>query len=140
MKFTDKTIKALRSLGIDADAPGEKGSDFSYKDCTFLWTADPEQDELLQITLPGITAVTDDNRARIEDIANSLNCLMPGVKALTREDTACLCFEFLLDRATELDRVLRQALETMGYCACIFHLMYDKGLTVSEAIKHYRNG
>lgn len=89
------------------------GISFNYQMLNYVIRYDEDDDQFLQIVLPGIFDVNADNRVDALEAANVVNDQRKVVKCVVLDDTVWVLAEQLLDSTPDYDDILPRAINML---------------------------
>ena len=108
MKMIDKIMAVLKSEGFQPKED-EASVTFKYQMIDYLHIKD-EDDQYLNLYIPSIFQVDDDNRMAVMQTMNHINNLHKVVKLVLNDDHVWVCFEEKLPKDAEIDELLTFAI------------------------------
>jgi hypothetical protein len=108
MEMIDKIMTALKSEGFQPKMD-DVSVTFKYQMIDYLHIKD-EDNQYLNLYIPSIFQVDDDNRMVVMKTMNSINNLHKVVKLVLNDDQVWVCFEEKLPKDTEIDELLTFAI------------------------------
>lgn len=108
MEMIDKIMAALKSEGFQPKMD-DVSVTFKYQMIDYLHIKD-EDNQYLNLYIPSIFQVDDDNRMAVMKTMNSINNLHKVVKLVLNDDQVWVCFEEKLPEDTEIDELLTFAI------------------------------
>ena len=108
MEMIDKIMAALKSEGFQPKMD-DVSVTFKYQMIDYLHIKD-EDNQYLNLYIPSIFQVDDDNRMAVMQSMNSINNLHKVVKLLLNDDQVWVFFEEKLPKDAEIDELLTFAI------------------------------
>ena len=108
MEMIDKIMAALKSEGFQPKMD-DVSVTFKYQMIDYLHIKD-EDNQYLNLYIPSIFQVDDDNRMAVMQSMNSINNLHKVVKFVLNDDQVWVCFEEKLPKDAEIDELLTFAI------------------------------
>ena len=108
MKIIDKIMAVLKSEGFQPKED-EASVTFKYQMIDYLHIKD-EDDQYLNLYIPSIFQVDDDNRMAVMQTMNHINNFHKVVKLVLNDDHVWVCFEEMLPKDAEIDELLTFAI------------------------------
>ncbi len=110
MKTMDLMAEYLRNEGYRPEVK-DFGITFRAEGSNYIFFRNENDNEFIQLCLPGIYDVENDNeRNRALQAMNKANATAKVVKCVTMGDSVWVLFEILLDGSPELDDIVPRAL------------------------------
>lgn len=109
MSTKDLMLDYLRSEGFRPEK-NDYGITFRFEGSTFLYLNNDNDNDFLQLTLPAIFDVDNNNRSQVLVAMNKANAQAKVVKCATMGDSVWVFFEILIDSTPELGDIIPRAL------------------------------
>lgn len=89
----EKILEAFRNLGFKLEEAEGLGYSFNYERLNLLYMYNKDDEDFLNIALPGIIEVEEDNRQQISAVLEKINSTLKYVKAYILGSSVWLFYE-----------------------------------------------
>ena len=103
----EKILEAFDNLGFNLEDNESLGYHFFYEGINFLYMYNEDDEEFLNIAVPGIYDLEDDNKENYEALKEKINSTLKHVKAYTLGKGLWLFYERDLLGNEDLEEVIR---------------------------------
>ena len=103
----EKILEAFDNLGFNLEDNESLGYHFFYEGINFLYMYNEDDEEFLNIAVPGIYDLEDDNKENYEALKEKINSTLKYVKAYTLGKWLWLFYERDLLGNEDLEEVIR---------------------------------
>ena len=102
----EKILEAFKALGFEMEELEGMGYGFQYEGKHFLYMYNEDDEDLLNISLPGVLDIDDGNDTTFYQVMDKLNGTLKYVKAYKLNDSMWLFYERELFGGEDLKQVL----------------------------------
>ena len=102
----EKILEALRELGFELEEIGGNAYGFQYEGRNYLYVHTEEDEDFLNITLPAVMEMEDENDVCFYQIMDKINSTLKYVKANVFNDSMWLSYERELFGGEDLKQVI----------------------------------
>lgn len=114
--ITTDVLKVLKELGFIPEEIPEFGYSFDYEGLTFLYRFEDEDSKCLNITLPNVFEITEDNRVKALEAMIKLTGKIKFVQPyIMDEDSVWLCYQHYLGENNVTSDLLEHIIRTLSY-------------------------
>ena len=110
MKTSEMVFDYLKSQGLMPKYDERDNIIFKYQMRNFLYFSNDEDEQFINLTMPCIYDVTDDNRMAVFEAINEVNETTKVVKLTIAGDSVWCATEIMLDSTPELDDLIPRLL------------------------------
>ena len=110
MKTSEMVFDYLKSQGLMPKYDERDNIIFKYQLRNFLYFTNDEDEQFINLTMPCIYEVTDDNRMAVFEAINEVNETTKVVKLTSAGDDVWCATEIMLDSTPELDDLIPRLL------------------------------
>ena len=103
----EKILAAFENLGFNLEDNESLGYHFYYEGINFLYMYNEDDEDFLNISVPGIYALEDDNKEGYNALQEKINSTLKYVKAYTLGDSLWIFYERDLLGNEDLEEVIR---------------------------------
>lgn len=122
MKTSEKVFEFLKYQGLVPEYDGNNNIRFKYQMMNFLYYNNDNDEAFINLTLPGIYKVTDDNRIAVFEAMNEVNETTKVVKLTISHDNWVWCgTEIIMDSTPELDDLFPRLIKILMTAQQKFH-------------------
>lgn len=104
----EKILAAFDNLGFILKETESLGYSFNYEGINFLYMYNKDDEDFLNISVPGIYELEDNSKERYEELKENINSTLKYVKAYTFGDSLWLFYERDLLDNEDLEEVIRR--------------------------------
>lgn len=104
----EKILEAFENLGFNLTNNESMGYSFNYEGINFLYIYNEKDEDFLNISVPGIYDLEDDNKEKYDTLKEKINSSLKYVKAYTLGDSIWLFYERDLLGNEDLEEVIRR--------------------------------
>lgn len=128
----ERILEALKDLGFITEYAEGFGYSFGYEGSSYLYIPIDDDDEFLNISIPGICDVDKDNPEATNALVNKINSTLKYVKSYVIGDTVWLFYERELLEDDDLKMVLSHMIVRLD--TSLFHArrMMSEAATTDE--------
>lgn len=116
-----KIKNAFEALGFELEELEGLGCRFEYEGSTYLWMYDDNDEEFLNITLPGVLDLEKDNEMIFYKLLDYLNSTLKYIKANTLHDSLWFFYERELIGDENLERVISRMVSHLYHAIDTLH-------------------
>lgn len=109
----EKVFKALTNMGFKPEPVEDCGYYFGYEGMKLLYVYNEDDEDFLNVSLPGIYDIEDGKMAQYCALAEKLNSALKYVKAYTFGDSMWLTYERKLLGGENLEKILLHIILSM---------------------------
>lgn len=102
----EKILEAFKALGFEMEELEGMGYGFEYEGKHFLYMYNEDDEDFLNISLPGVLDIDDENNTTFYQVMDKLNSTLKYVKAYKLNDSMWLFYERELFSGEDLKQVL----------------------------------
>ena len=102
----EKILEAFKALGFEMEELEGMGYGFQYEGKHFLYMYNEDDEDFLNISLPGVLDIDDENNTTFYQVMDKLNSTLKYVKAYKLNDSMWLFYERELFSGEDLKQVL----------------------------------
>ena len=102
----EKILEAFKALGFEMEELEGMGYGFEYEGKHFLYMYNEDDEDFLNISLPGVLDIDDENNTTFYQVMDKLNSTLKYVKAYKLNDSMWLFYERELFGGEDLKQVL----------------------------------
>lgn len=102
----EKILEAFKALGFEMEELEGMGYGFQYEGKHFLYMYNEDDEDFLNISLPGVLDIDDENNTTFYQVMDKLNSTLKYVKAYKLNDSMWLFYERELFGGEDLKQVL----------------------------------
>ena len=102
----EKILEAFKALGFEMEELEGMGYGFQYEGKHFLYMYNEDDEDFLNISLPGVLDIDDENNTTFYQVMDKLNGTLKYVKAYKLNDSMWLFYERELFGGEDLKQVL----------------------------------
>ena len=102
----EKILEAFKALGFEMEELEGMGYGFQYEGKHFLYMYNDDDEDFLNISLPGVLDIDDENNTTFYQVMDKLNSTLKYVKAYKLNDSMWLFYERELFSGEDLKQVL----------------------------------
>ena len=102
----EKILEAFKDLGFDMEELEGMGYGFEYEGKHFLYMYNEDDEDFLNISLPGVLDIDNENNTTFYQVMDKLNGTLKYVKAYKLNDSMWLFYERELFGGEDLKQVL----------------------------------
>lgn len=102
----EKILEAFKALGFEMEELEGMGYGFDYEGKHFLYMYNEDDEDFLNISLPGVLDIDNENDTTFYQVMDKLNCTLKYVKAYKLNDSMWLFYERELFGGEDLKQVL----------------------------------
>lgn len=114
MTTSERVFDFLKYQGLVPEYDGNNNIRFKYQMKNFLYYNNDNDEAFINLTLPGIYEVTDDNRMAVFEALNQVNETTKVVKLTISRDNYVWCStEIMMDSTPELDDVFPRLMKIL---------------------------
>ena len=114
MTTSERVFEFLKYQGLVPEYDGNNNIRFKYQMKNFLYYNNDNDEAFINLTLPGIYEVTDDNRMAVFEAINQVNETTKVVKLTISRDNYVWCgAEIMMDSTPELDDVFPRLMKIL---------------------------
>ena len=125
MKMKEKLKTELQRLGL-MPIEEEFGIVFKYQMLNYIFFDSSEDDDYLNICVPYVFEVDEDNILRVFAAVNNCNKILKVVKVVVNDDHVWACYEAKLPKDISLEDVLIYAVHSLFVAHLEFVEQYEK--------------
>lgn len=117
------TFEAIKEyLSIEGYRPQEEDGTMAFKaeDLTYFIFKDDNDEQFLNINLPGVFQVDENNALEVLAACNRVNNDQKVVKAIVKNDSVWICLEQLLDSDPQFDDIIPRSIQMIHYAFFAF--------------------
>lgn len=103
----EKILAAFENLGFNLKETESLGYSFNYEGINYLYMYNENDEDFLNISVPGIYALEDNDQGKYEELKEKVNSTLKYVKAYTFGDSLWLFYERELLDNEDLEEVIR---------------------------------
>lgn len=103
----EKILAAFENLGFNLEDTESLGYSFNYEGINFLYMYNEDDENFLNISVPGIYDLEDNNKEKYEALKEKINSTLKYVKAYTLGEGLWLFYERDLLGNEDLEEVIR---------------------------------
>ena len=113
MKTSEMVFNYLKSQGLQPEYDDRNNIWFKYQMRNFLYFNNDEDTQFINLTMPRIYDVTDDNRMAVFEAINEVNETTKVVKLTIAGDSVWCATEIMMDSTPELDDLLPRLIKIL---------------------------
>ena len=102
----EKILEAFKALGFEMEELEGMGYGFQYEGKHFLYMYNEDDEDFLNISLPGVLDIDDENNTTFYQVMDKLNGTLKYVKAYKLNDSMWLFYERELFGGEDLKQVI----------------------------------
>lgn len=103
----EKILAAFENLGFNLEDNESLGYHFYYEGINFLYMYNEDDEDFLNISVPGIYDLEEDNKENYDELKEKINSTLKYVKAYTIGDSLWLFYERDLLGNEDVEEVIR---------------------------------
>lgn len=103
----EKILAAFENLGFNLEDNESLGYHFYYEGINFLYMYNEDDEDFLNISVPGIYDLEEDNKEDYDELKEKINSTLKYVKAYTLGDSLWLFYERDLLGNEDVEEVIR---------------------------------
>ncbi len=103
----EKILAAFENLGFNLKETESLGYSFNYEGINYLYMYNENDEDFLNISVPGIYDLEDNDQGKYEELKEKVNSTLKYVKAYTFGDSLWLFYERELLDNEDLEEVIR---------------------------------
>ena len=103
----EKILAAFENLGFNLEENESLGYHFTYEGINFLYMYNEDDEDFLDISVPGICDLEEDNKENYEALKEKINSTLKYVKAYTLGNSLWLFYERELFGNEDLEEMIR---------------------------------
>ena len=103
----EKILAAFENLGFNLEDTESLGYTFNYEGINFLYMYNEDDENFLNISVPGIYDLEENNKEKYEELKEKINSTLKYIKAYTLGDSLWLFYERDLSNNDDLEEVIR---------------------------------
>ncbi len=103
----EKILAAFENLGFNMEDTESLGYTFNYEGINFLYMYNEDDENFLNISVPGIYDLEENNKEKYEELKEKINSTLKYIKAYTLGDSLWLFYERDLSNNDDLEEVIR---------------------------------
>ena len=103
----EKILAAFENLGFNLEDTESLGYTFNYEGINFLYMYNEDDENFLNISVPGIYDLEENNKEKYEELKEKINSTLKYIKAYTLGDSLWLFYERDLSNNEDLEEVIR---------------------------------
>ncbi len=103
----EKILAAFENLGFNLEDNESLGFSFNYEGINYLYMYNEDDEDFLNISVPGIYDLEEDNKEKYEELKEKINSTLKYVKAYTLGDSLWIFYERDLLGNEDLEEVIR---------------------------------
>lgn len=113
MKTSEMVFNYLKQQGLTPEFDDRNNIWFKYQMLNFLYFNNDEDKQFINLTMPRIYDVTDDNRMAVFEAMNEVNETTKVVKLTIAGDSVWCATEIMMDSTPELDDLLPRLIKIL---------------------------
>lgn len=122
----EKIMEAFAQLGFNLTEVENLGYAFSYEGINYLYLNSDDDEEFLNISVPGIYEVDEENATTYLAVCEKINSLRKYVKAYTFGDSLWIFYERALIGDENLEEVIRHMILHLAVALVFAHDVKEK--------------
>lgn len=122
----EKIMEAFAQLGFNLTEVENLGYAFSYEGINYLYLNSDDDEEFLNISVPGIYEVDEENATTYLAVCEKINSLRKYVKAYTFGDSLWIFYERALIGDENLEKVIRHMILHLAAALVFAHDVKEK--------------
>lgn len=122
----EKIMEAFAQLGFNLTEVENLGYAFSYEGINYLYLNSDDDEEFLNISVPGIYEVDEENATTYLAVCEKINSLRKYVKAYTFGDSLWIFYERALIGDENLEEVIRHMILHLAAALVFAHDIKEK--------------
>lgn len=122
----EKIMEAFAQLGFNLTEVENLGYAFSYEGINYLYLNSDDDEEFLNISVPGIYEVDEENATTYLAVCEKINSLRKYVKAYTFGDSLWIFYERALVGDENLEEVIRHMILHLAAALVFAHDVKEK--------------
>ena len=122
----EKIMEAFAQLGFNLTEVENLGYAFSYEGINYLYLISDDDEEFLNISVPGIYEVDEENATTYLAVCEKINSLRKYVKAYTFGDSLWIFYERALIGDENLEEVIRHMILHLAAALVFAHDVKEK--------------
>ncbi|HIY37021.1 MAG TPA: hypothetical protein H9972_09940 [Candidatus Paraprevotella stercorigallinarum] len=122
----EKIMEAFAQLGFNLTEVENLGYAFSYEGINYLYLNSDDDEEFLNISVPGIYEVDEENATTYLAVCEKINSLRKYVKAYTFGDSLWIFYERALIGDENLEEVIRHMILHLAAALVFAHDVKEK--------------
>lgn len=122
----EKIMEAFAQLGFNLTEVENLGYAFSYEGINYLYLNSDDDEEFLNISVPGIYEVDEENETTYLAVCEKINSLRKYVKAYTFGDSLWIFYERALIGDENLEEVIRHMILHLAAALVFAHDVKEK--------------
>ena len=122
----EKIMEAFAQLGFNLTEVENLGYAFSYEGINYLYLNSDDDEEFLNISVPGIYEVDEENATTSLAVCEKINSLRKYVKAYTFGDSLWIFYERALIGDENLEEVIRHMILHLAAALVFAHDVKEK--------------
>lgn len=103
----EKILAAFENLGFNLEDNESLGFSFNYEGINYLYMYNEDDEDFLNISVPGIYDLEEDNKEKYEELKEKINSTLKYVKAYTLGDSLWIFYERDLLGNEDMEEVIR---------------------------------
>lgn len=103
----EKILAAFENLGFNLEDNESLGFSFNYEGINYLYMYNEDDEDFLNISVPGIYDLEEDNKENYDALKEKINSTLKYVKAYTLGDSLWIFYERDLLGNEDLEEVIR---------------------------------
>lgn len=120
--MNNETLKQhFHSLGFELDELPDFGFGFEYEGIHYLISTDENDFDCIQLCVPHIYDVNEDNRTDVNEVVNNLNCRLKYTKTVATDDGVWMMYEHFVAMEDNLEDVLEHMIKVLQASVVIFY-------------------
>ena len=105
--MNEKILAAFENLGFNLEDIESLGFSFNYEGINYLYMYNEDDEDFLNISVPGIYDLEEDNKENYDALKEKINSTLKYVKAYTLGDSLWIFYERDLLGNEDLEEVIR---------------------------------
>lgn len=122
----EKILEAFEQLGFNLTEVENLGYAFSYEGINYLYLKNDDDEEFLNISVPGIYEMDDENMATYHAVCEKINSLRKYVKSYTFGNSLWIFYERALTGDENLVEVIRHMILHLAAALVFAHKIKEE--------------
>lgn len=127
-------VKSLRELGFELEEYGPSGYLFELEGLHFIYVADNDDAEFLQIAVPAVFEISDENADEVHALMQKVTADLKFIKALQVGNYVWLSYEHYLMSTDNIKGVLTHMIYMLQHSFVYFNTKINDGWDCGESV------
>jgi hypothetical protein len=124
MNKIDLVLQQLHQMGFETNVIEKIGHVFHYEDLSVLYMPNEDDEDFLQLAIPQVFDVTDENREEVSNIIERINLMLKYVKlGIVDRESVWIYYEHKLFGSEDMEMVLEHIIRTLHFT---YHILNNE--------------